>query len=241
MLYLISDIHGNKIDFIKLLKKINFDREKDKMIILGDIVDRGPDGIELINYIKSYIEDNSMILLMGNHELFLMMYLKGELSEKSWISYGGEKTYNKVNIMSAKDKAELLEFIESLPYYLIINSHYFGDTVVTHTGVDCDNYIYTKSGLIDVAKSIERAVERNRYNFMVGKDIHYIPRSDKEKFDKYLIVGHEPCYRLNQDKCNSFYRTPYYMDIDAGSGHKEQGGVLGCYCVTTDEEIYITC
>lgn len=38
---------------------------------------------------------------------------------------------------------------------------------------------------------------------------------------------------------NKFYRTDYYMDIDAGAGHMEQGGTLGCYCVTTDDEIYL--
>ena len=81
--------------------------------------------------------------------------------------------------------------------------------------------------------------ENNIYSYMVGMDLHQVPKKDKERFDQFIIVGHVPCFRLNKDMSNKFYRTDYYMDIDAGAGHMEQGGTLGCYCVTTDEEIYL--
>lgn len=61
---------------------------------------------------------------------------------------------------------------------------------------------------------------------MIGTDLHQIPDVDKEKFDEYLIVGHVPCNRLNVDMSNKFYRTDYYMCIDAGAGYKEHGGNL---------------
>ena len=120
-----------------------------------------------------------------------------------------------------------------------ISSKYYGDIVVTHTGIDADNYVLNRDGTINVTKSIDKAVQNNQYKFMVGMDLHYIPESEKKNFDKYLIVGHTPCFRLNNDMGNKFFRTDYYMDIDAGEGHKEQGGTLGCYCVDKDEEIYL--
>lgn len=58
MLYLISDIHGELHDFKKLLKKIMFDREKDNLIIMGDIFDRGPDGIRLLEFITPFLLDH---------------------------------------------------------------------------------------------------------------------------------------------------------------------------------------
>lgn len=237
MLYLISDIHGQLNDFRKLLNKISFDVEKDKMIIMGDIIDRGRDGIRLLELIKPYIENGSMELLMGNHEMFAIMYLKGELSERKWMAFGGGDTLRDIKKMYAEEREELLAFLENLPFYAEINSRYFGDTIVTHTGIDCDNYIFNDDGTINVKKSIEEGVGNNLYNFMVGMDLHQIPGSDREKFDKYLIVGHVPVSRLNDDMSNKFYRTKHYMDIDAGAGHKEQGGVLACYCVTTEEVI----
>lgn len=83
MLYLISDIHGELDNFKQLLKKIKFDKAQDNMIIMGDILDRGSDGVALLEYIKPYILDNSMELLLGNHELFAIMYLNGVLGEKN--------------------------------------------------------------------------------------------------------------------------------------------------------------
>ena len=49
---------------------------------MRDILDRGLDGVALLEYIKPYILDNSMKLLLGNHELFAIMYLNGVLGEK---------------------------------------------------------------------------------------------------------------------------------------------------------------
>lgn len=82
MLYLISDIHGNLQDFKQILKKIEFDRNKDNLLLVGDVLDREPDGIALLEYIKPNILDDSMKLLIGNHELFAIMYLNGVLGEE---------------------------------------------------------------------------------------------------------------------------------------------------------------
>ncbi len=248
MLYLISDIHGELHDFKKLLKKIKFDKEKDNMIIMGDILDRGPDGVALLEYIKPYILDNSMELLLGNHELFAIMYLNGviggkntedTLDERIWAVFGGGDTIKSIKKMTVFEKGKLLSFLEHLPIYSEIRSQYLGNVIVTHTGIDCNNYVMNEDGTIDVKSSIKKAFKNNTYNYMVGMDLHQVPKMDKEQFDQYLIVGHVPCFRLNKDMSNKFYRTDYYMDIDAGAGHMEQGGTLGCYCVTTDDEIYL--
>lgn len=239
MLYLVSDIHGNLKDFQELLCKIDFSGDRDHMIILGDLFDREPDGIPLLKYIAPYIRDGSMQLLMGNHELFAQMYLKSELSERKWIAFGGRETLRDIQKLSTDERAELLEFLENLPYYQEINLDYLGRVLVTHTGIDCDHYVWNPDGTINVKQSIERAVACNRYRYMIGMDLHQIPEAEKKKLDTYMIVGHVPVFRLNETMTNTFYRTRYYMDIDSGSGFREQGGVLGCYCVTTDEEIYV--
>lgn len=239
MLYLVSDIHGELRDFKMLLKKIRFDREKDSMIIMGDIFDRGSDGIKLLEFIAPFLLNHSMELLLGNHELFAIMFMKGKLDERMWTRFGGGDTLKEIKKMSTDNQKSLLAFLESLPYYSEINSRTFGNIIVTHTGIDCDNYVMNDDGTICVKKSIEKAVQCNLYNFMIGADLHQIPESDKKKLDEYLIVGHVPCNRLNEDMSYNFYRTDYYMCIDAGAGHKRQGGRLGCYCVTIDEEIYL--
>ena len=47
MRYIIADIHGCYNEYINLLKKINFS-DNDILYILGDVVDRGPEPIKIL-------------------------------------------------------------------------------------------------------------------------------------------------------------------------------------------------
>lgn len=50
MIYVMSDIHGNKRRFESILEQIAL-RDEDTLYILGDVIDRHPDGIELLQRI----------------------------------------------------------------------------------------------------------------------------------------------------------------------------------------------
>ncbi|MBO4414665.1 MAG: metallophosphoesterase [Lachnospiraceae bacterium] len=233
-----SDIHAQYDSFRKMERKIRFDRSNDKLIIIGDVLDRGrgSEGIDLLRYIKAGMEEGCMELIAGNHVVFAMWYLQGILEGHTWEAYGGGDTYETVLGMDESEKTELLSFLEELPFYRETDSPFYGKTILTHTGFDCERYVYRADGKIDVAKSIERAVKEN-LRFIVGSDIHDIPVSDKKLLDRYIIVGHIPVFRLaGPGECH-IYRTGYYMDIDTGACFK--GGRLSCYCVDTDEEFYV--
>ena len=47
MIYAMSDLHGCYDKYIKMLEKINFSNN-DTLYVLGDIVDRGADGIKIL-------------------------------------------------------------------------------------------------------------------------------------------------------------------------------------------------
>ena len=64
MHYVMSDIHGNKEAFDTVLSMINLQPE-DHLYILGDVIDRGEHGIELLLRIRNM---QNCTLLMGNHE-----------------------------------------------------------------------------------------------------------------------------------------------------------------------------
>ena len=66
--YAISDLHGQYGIFEKLLEVIDFS-DDDYMYVLGDAIDRGPDGIRILQRIMS---SPNMDLLIINHE-FLML------------------------------------------------------------------------------------------------------------------------------------------------------------------------
>ncbi len=239
MYYIVSDLHGDLIGFKKLLDKLSFNKNKDKMLILGDVLDRGPDGVELLYYIKELCEYGCAELLLGNHELFCIMYLEGKLNAAKWSAFGGDETLNALKEMTAAEQENLKNYLKSLPLYMEIKSFFIGPNVTcTHSGIHGDYLIRDREGFIDVKSSIEEAYSKAPYELMCGTDIHYLSRSDLNALDSYLIVGHVPCNRLNDDENdNSIFRTKYYMDIDAGNGF--EGGKIACYVVETDEEIYI--
>lgn len=64
--YCIGDLHGREDLFFKLLEKIEFSPDKDKLYILGDVIDGSYGGIKIIHYLKSNSE--SCVLVRGNHE-----------------------------------------------------------------------------------------------------------------------------------------------------------------------------
>lgn len=239
MLYIISDIHGDLPGFQNLLRRISFSPSSDKMILAGDVIDRGRDSAKLLSFIRPYRKQGSMELLLGNHEMFARMYLEGKLSARIWHLFGGKSMLEAIQGMDAFERDALLAELQELPYYMEISSPHLGDVVVTHTGLHADYLVERGDGRIDVVKSIEQAFEAAQYDFMVGRDLHDLPYGVKKRLDRYLIVGHVPCFLLNEDGSNRAYRTPYYMGIDMGNGHKAQGGILGCYCVDTDEIVSV--
>ena len=82
MIYVASDIHGNYDRYEKLLNKINL-TEKDALIILGDILDRGDDGIKIM---LDVMQRDNIFTILGNHEqiaLACLETLNQEITEES--------------------------------------------------------------------------------------------------------------------------------------------------------------
>ena len=120
--YVISDIHGQYDAFMRLLKKINFCAE-DELYVLGDAIDRGPDGIKIL---KSIMKMDNATMFLGNHELLMMEALRNvEECEKEgredteeldlWLDEcnGGRQTYEDFKKCSAKKKAEILIYLDN--------------------------------------------------------------------------------------------------------------------------------
>ena len=68
MIYVMSDIHGQKRRFDSVMKQINLQPE-DTLYVLGDVIDRNPDGIKILRQIMAMLNAK---MLLGNHELMMM-------------------------------------------------------------------------------------------------------------------------------------------------------------------------
>ena len=79
--YVTADIHGFLTPFKNALREAGYydDPGEKKIIICGDIMDRGREPIEMQEYILELMKQNAVILVRGNHEdLFCMMVTEDE-------------------------------------------------------------------------------------------------------------------------------------------------------------------
>ena len=101
-IYACSDIHGQYRLFKKMLKDIRFS-DDDLLYILGDIIDRGPESIPMLQDIMQ--RDNVMCLL-GNHEF--MMYTNYRYPEKdnSWLYSANGGTVTRADFEKLSSEAD---------------------------------------------------------------------------------------------------------------------------------------
>ena len=119
MIYVMSDIHGNKRRFKSVLKQIDLQPE-DTLYILGDVIDRHPHGIEILQYIMA---QPNMKMLIGNHEYMMLNVLDPkpgffpfEDPRGLWYENWGEGTEKAFEKLSIDEKRELIAYLNALPY-----------------------------------------------------------------------------------------------------------------------------
>ena len=68
MIYVMSDIHGNRRRFDSIMDQIQLQPE-DKLYVIGDVIDRHPDGISIL---LQLMEMPNVTMLLGNHEFMML-------------------------------------------------------------------------------------------------------------------------------------------------------------------------
>ena len=118
MIYCVSDIHGELDKFERMLERINF-CEADRLYIIGDVIDRGAMGVELLQKIMSAA---NMTMLLGNHEQMCLSTLgpHNEFGARElWRQNGGMPTYRKLLYrLTPGERHRILRFLSGLPDHL---------------------------------------------------------------------------------------------------------------------------
>ena len=74
-LYCIGDLQGCNAPFQRLLEKIDFSPSRDALVVLGDLVNRGPDSLGVLRSLRAL--GGSAHCLLGNHDLHLLAVVHG--------------------------------------------------------------------------------------------------------------------------------------------------------------------
>jgi serine/threonine protein phosphatase 1 len=110
----ISDIHGCYDAWMSLLEKVKFVPKKDKLILVGDYVDRGTQSKEVVTHLKLLVERGEAIALRGNHDQRFMEWVtqSGTMHDVKFIEHGGVQTLN--NYCNKKWTLKELQHTETL-------------------------------------------------------------------------------------------------------------------------------
>jgi len=129
-LLVMGDIHGQFGKMLKVLELASYDQAKDRLILLGDYVDRGHESSLVVAEVMRLVETGA-VALYGNHEDMMQKALKhrknGPVSAdelEQWYANGGE-----ITLASYRDRSGLLdghlEFLSKLPSWHEENDYQF--------------------------------------------------------------------------------------------------------------------
>lgn len=119
-LYMIGDVQGCDEALGRLLKKIDFSASRDTLVLLGDLVNRGPDSLAVLRRMMAL--EGSAMCLLGNHDLHLLA-----------VAHGVRKPHRNdtlEDILQAPDRANLLDWLRTRPLALHIHGW-----LMVHAGV----------------------------------------------------------------------------------------------------------
>ena len=119
--YAIGDIQGCYDSLQRLLENCAFDPAKDRLWLVGDLVNRGPKSLETLRFIKSL--GATALTVLGNHDLYLLMVAEGGAKFR-----GKDDTIQP--ILDAPDCAELLDWLRHQPL-----CHTEGNYCLVHAGL----------------------------------------------------------------------------------------------------------
>ncbi|GAB2798995.1 metallophosphoesterase [Halomonas shantousis] len=107
--FFVGDIHGQLQLLKDAMQRVSFDKSKDRLFSVGDLIDRGADSFDCL----SLAFEPWFYGVRGNHEMLAYEALTGEGSTELWLINGG--TWS-LNLNTAEVKQILGEALRYLPY-----------------------------------------------------------------------------------------------------------------------------
>ncbi len=129
--FIVGDVHGCSEMLKRLIDKIEWDPSGDRLIFIGDYIDRGGDPKGVVDFVLRLKEDSPLVqCLIGNHEQMLLDYLSN-VDPQSFIINGGLSTLRSYKAVRQSERdplfpsshlaffSSLLPMIELEQYYIV--------------------------------------------------------------------------------------------------------------------------
>jgi serine/threonine protein phosphatase 1 len=225
--YTISDIHGCARTFRALIEKINL-QKNDKLYLLGDYIDRGPNSKDVMDYIIQLKEDGYNIeCLMGNHEWQFLEAINETIPYvwdwhryTNWIKNGGMSTMASLQMSRIDDLKNLDKkydtFIRELKPYIELDKY-----LLVHAGFNFkeEDIFKDKTSMYWI---------RNWYEAILPEKLN----------GKIIIHGHAPRDFRTLENDIQEMKVPA-INIDCGCVYDVRTGIGRLCCLNLDNLIIV--
>ena len=216
--YVLSDLHGQYDKFMDMLKLTKFN-DNDKMYILGDIFDRGPDPLKILDYI---ICKKNIDFIPGNHEyMFLEFY--NTYDARLWSYNGGKTTMIQLMKRGEDYLKALYDYLTKLPLVKVHDKF-----ILTHAGL----YLPKNQNQYTLQEIL--SLQNAEFNLWSRSNIN----NERQYKDYTVICGHTPTLYVDPDQYQmSIVRRKGTIYIDCGATFSD--GRLACLRLEDNKEFYI--
>jgi bis(5'-nucleosyl)-tetraphosphatase (symmetrical) len=202
-LYAIGDIQGCHAEFCQLLDLIAFSRAADRLWLVGDLVNRGPESLAVLREVRQLGDAATTVL--GNHDLHLLTVAAGHRRPHR------DDTLD--TILQAPDRDELIAWLAAQPLVVIE-----GDRLLVHAGLLPQ---WTPATALMLSREVQAMLASDRAKEFLGVLYGDEPRRWQDDLAGYdrLRAAVNACTRLR------FCAADGTMDFQEkrGAGHTPDG------------------
>lgn len=231
--WVVGDVHGHYDEFMRLINN-NEVKAEDKFILIGDIINRGPDSVKMMQWALNNVKlGGKYELLYGDHENEFVLAYNRAVNDYEHVKFindrEGKETPDEIMYLDTYYHIEdqllnagyttlasikpFVEMFQQLP--LVIDLH-----------IENNKHTYKSYRLVHgwYEKGSERPVWMSndlKFGFLLGDDY-------KPETDEILIHGHIPTIHIDDDReeKNTILFREHSINIDCGIGQAEEDGRL---------------
>ena len=120
--YVIGDVQGCFDELMLLLDKINFDPKNDELIFAGDLINRGPKSLEVLEFCLD--NKKSIEVVLGNHDIYLL-----------YLIHQNKKNYQLAPILESKNRKKFFRWLIEKPLMLERQNNKNEKFIISHAGI----------------------------------------------------------------------------------------------------------
>ena len=193
--YVFSDVHGHLETLDRLLSAVS-PGDDDRVICLGDMVDRGPDPVGVMRLVRSI---PNVQVLLGNHEDLMLAFYDDPTDSMAILNWGINGCHTTVEGMqglTVPEREDLLGWLRELPQWVGVHVGE-RDYVCVHAGIrpfEIEGAIEWSHEMVEFAMGMQSAedlmwIREEFWNFPTGL-------LDAEGNGPIVIAGHTPTFYL---------------------------------------------